>query len=51
MINHNSSDARADFGEARLTDRITGETVSGKRTIRGRDVWVLCPESEEGDKK
>jgi len=49
VINHNAADARADFGQAELTNRITGEKVSGKKTIRGRDVWILSLDAERGE--
>ena len=41
VINHKPEDAQVDFGKAELTNRITDEYVSGKQTIRGRDVWIL----------
>ena len=49
VINHNVEDAQVDFGKAELTNRITDEYVSGKQTIRGRDVWILRLDKDGGE--
>ena len=41
VINHNPNEAWVDFGGDSLTSYLTGETMSGRKTIAGRDVFVL----------
>ena len=41
--------AQVDFGKAELTNRITDECVSGRQTIRGRDVWILRLDKDGGE--
>ena len=48
VLNHNAAEAYADFGRAVLENRLTGERITGKQTIPGRDVWLLRP-IEQGD--
>jgi beta-galactosidase len=45
VLNHNQAAAAVRFGENRLTDLLTGETVAGTRIIEGRDVMILREET------
>jgi beta-galactosidase len=49
VLNHNAAEAQADFGRAVLENRLTGERMTGKQTIPGRDVWILRPIEQEGE--
>ena len=45
VLNHNQQPKDVRFGDQRLTDLMTGEPVSGTRTIAGRDVMILREEA------
>ncbi len=41
VLNHNPEDARADFGRERLKNLLTGEEITGKVVLPGREVMIL----------
>ncbi len=45
VLNHNQDAAQVRFGEKRLVDLLTGEPVTGTRTVAGRDVMILREEA------
>lgn len=45
VLNHNKQEAWVDFGMDRFTDYRTGEKMSGRVNIEGRDVFVLKEEA------
>lgn len=44
VLNHNQQDAWVDFGADAFTDYITGQRMTGRQRIAGRDVFVLRQE-------
>ena len=44
VLNHNQEEAWVDFGSDRLTSLLTGEELTGRCRIAGRDAFVLKKE-------
>ena len=45
VLNHNATEASVDFGAERFADLLTGQAVTGRRTLASRDVLVLRREA------
>ena len=41
VINNNQAEASVDFGSSRLTNLLSGEEVTGRQSIAGRDVMIF----------